>query len=90
LCFRQRIIHDTPQASIPIIIVIGFLLVVFSVQNSQATTLDEVVETAKSNNRTIKMEDYKLKATETLKKEALGDFLPNVKASAQYGSKKLR
>ena len=61
---------------------------ILPISKSHAVTLDEAVETAKVNSRTIKMEDYKLKATETLKTEALGDFLPNVKASAQYGSRK--
>lgn len=63
-----------------------FLLLIF--QESHAIILDEAVEIAKNNSRAIKMHDYKLKATETLKTEALGEFLPSVKASAQYGSRK--
>lgn len=55
---------------------------------AQATTLNESVEIAKTNNKTIKAEDYKLEATKSLKQEAIAEFLPSIKASGQYGQRK--
>ena len=53
-----------------------------------ATTLTESIEIAKTNNRIIKAEDYKLEATKSLKSEAIAEFLPNVSVSGQYGERK--
>lgn len=64
------------------------LLFFLSSNKSLAITIDEAIEEAKNNNKTIKMEDYKLQSAESLKREALGEFLPSVKASAQYGSRR--
>jgi outer membrane protein TolC len=55
---------------------------------AQATTLNDAIEIAKTNNKIIKAEDYKLEATKNLKQEAIAEFLPSVKASGQYGQRK--
>jgi outer membrane protein TolC len=62
-------------------------LLLFS-HSSYATNLQDSINTAQSNNRNIKLEKIKLKATKTLKAEAISEFLPNVSASGQYGNKK--
>ncbi|MBU6140673.1 MAG: TolC family protein [Proteobacteria bacterium] len=64
------------------------ILFILSASSAYATSLDEAIETAKLNNKTIKAEDYKLEATKSLKSEAIAEFLPNVKASGQYGQRK--
>lgn len=56
--------------------------------SASATSLEEAIDVAKSNNRTIKAEDYKLEATKSLKSEAFAEFLPSIKASGQYGQRK--
>ncbi|MBM5782181.1 MAG: hypothetical protein FJ368_02025 [Pelagibacterales bacterium] len=59
----------------------------FFVQNSFATEIQDAIESAKANNRNIKLENIKLKSTKTLKSEAISEFLPNVKADIQYGNR---
>ena len=56
--------------------------------NSSAATLEEAIETAKSSNKTIKAEDYKLEVARSLKDEARAAFLPDVSINAQYGQRK--
>jgi outer membrane protein len=60
----------------------------FLSSSASATSLEEAIDIAKSNNKTIKAEDYKLEATKSLKSEAFSEFLPSVKASGQYGQRK--
>ncbi len=68
-------------------------LLIFSIATtigkaSFASNLEDAIAIAKANNKTIKFEDYKLQAAESLKDEAVGAFLPNVSASGQYGKRK--
>lgn len=53
-----------------------------------AITLDSAIEIAKANNKVIKLEDHKLKSTESLKTKAVSEFLPKVTLSGQYGQRK--
>jgi outer membrane protein TolC len=53
-----------------------------------AITLEEAISYAEKNSNNIKLEDYKLEATKTLKIEAISSFLPNVRANLRYGQKK--
>jgi outer membrane protein TolC len=54
---------------------------------ANAVSLSDAIDSAKSNNRNIKLEQLKLKSTKTLKTQAIAEFLPNVKASVQYGNR---
>ncbi len=54
---------------------------------SYATSLQDAINIAQANNRNIKLEQIKLKATKTTKTEAITEFLPNVSVNAQYGNK---
>lgn len=70
----------------PIIFI--FLFTVFVAKKElNATEIDAAIAAAKANNRNIKLENIKLKSTETLKSEAVSEFLPNVKANMQYGNR---
>ncbi len=64
------------------------LVVVLLASNAAATTLEEAIAIAKSSNKTIKAEDYKLEVAQALKGEALAAFLPDVSINAQYGERK--
>ncbi|MES2677695.1 MAG: TolC family protein [Pseudomonadota bacterium] len=66
---------------------IPYSLILFFPNLSYATNLQDAVKTAEINNRNIKLERIKLKATKTSKAEAIAEFLPNVSANAQYGNK---
>ncbi len=66
----------------------GFFALIFFSQTSFATTLEEAIESAKINNKNLKVEDYRLEATKSLKGEAMAEFLPSVSASGQYGERK--
>ncbi len=63
------------------------LLTVFLLPSAFATDLQDAINIARINNRNIKLENIKLKSTKTLKTEAIGEFLPNVSASMQYGNR---
>lgn len=59
----------------------------FTFFDAFATNLQEAINEAQNNNRNIKLEKLKLKSTETLKSQAISEFLPNVSADAQYGNR---
>jgi adhesin transport system outer membrane protein len=54
---------------------------------SHATNLQDAINASQTNNRNIKLEQIKLKATKTIKTEAIAEFLPNVSVNGQYGNK---
>lgn len=66
----------------------SFLLFVFLVLSieSHATTLQDAVQESVANNRNIKLEKIKLKSSKNDKNEAIAGFLPDIKASIQYGN----
>jgi outer membrane protein TolC len=68
-----------------LLITAGFLLVPNIVR---ATTLEEAIDYAEGNSNNIKLADYKLAATKTLKMEAISGFLPNIRANLRYGERK--
>ena len=64
-----------------------FLALSLAPSASYAVSLNDAINTAQANNRNIKLEQIKLKATKTTKTEAITEFLPNVSINGQYGNK---
>lgn len=56
--------------------------------SASAASLDDAIDSAKTNNKNIKADDFKLEATKSLKQEARSEFLPSVSVSGQYGQRK--
>ena len=52
-----------------------------------ATNLRDAIDTAKANNRNIKLEQIRLNSVKTEKTKAIAEFLPNVSADASYGQR---
>jgi len=68
---------------------LAFGLFCFAINNNAfATTLGEAIEEAKESNRNIKLEQIKVNSAKTLKREAISEFLPSVKAAATYGQRR--
>ncbi len=63
------------------------LLLPVTYSSSHATNLQDAISTSQANNRNIKLEQIKLKATKTTKTEAITEFLPNISVNGQYGNK---
>ena len=57
------------------------------IQGAFAANLQDAIESAKANNRNIKLERIRLNSTKTLKDQAIAEFLPNVSANVQYGTR---
>lgn len=53
----------------------------------KAQTMQDAVDIARSNNRNIKLEKIRLKSSQTLKTQAISEFLPSVSANVQYGNR---
>ena len=69
------------------LLLIAYSFCFFIPNLSHATNIQEAINTAQTNNRNIKLEQIKLKATKTIKTEAITEFLPSVSVNAQYGNK---
>ena len=55
--------------------------------NKKYSTLQNAVEKSRLNSQNIKIEKIRLESAKTLKYQAIGEFLPNVSANAQYGNR---
>ncbi len=80
--------HKKPKPKFLLPAIIAFWVMASSLKASYATDLQDAIDVAKNNNRNIKLEQLKLKSTKTIRDQAIAEFLPNVKASVQYGNRK--
>jgi len=55
--------------------------------NKKYSTLQNAVEKSRLNSQNIKIEKIRLESAKTLKYQAIGEFLPNISANAQYGNR---
>lgn len=71
------------QVRFPVIICFALL----TCHDVFATNLRDAIDTARVNNRNIKLEQIRLNSVKTEKTRAIAEFLPNISANASYGQR---